>query len=297
MTEQLLVLHPGSKAILALGTDGSRIRPIVEDLPDVPDGIVVDHVRGQLYWTNMGTPDSSRRHEYFTRNGSLERMNLDGSERRTILPMGSFTTGKQLTADFDNATLYWCDREGMQVLRCNLDGSDLEPLVVVAEGDDAAHEIRNQCVGIAIDTANGFLYWTQKGAPKAGEGRIFRAGLEIPAGETAANRSDIETLWSGLPEPIDLELAAGGSVLMWTDRGAEPDGNTLNRARVLPEVGTPEIVARGFRETIALASADERTYYVTDLHGAVRSVDVEDGTTELIAELGPGLTGIALADF
>ena len=52
----------------------------------------------------------------------------------TIVPRGAFTTGKQLTADFDEGVLYWCDREGMQVLSCNLDGSDLRALVVTAVG-------------------------------------------------------------------------------------------------------------------------------------------------------------------
>ena len=40
----------------------------------------------------------------------------------------------------------------------------------------------------------------------ARQGRIFRAGIEIPKGETAANRSDIEVFFDRLPEPIDLEL-------------------------------------------------------------------------------------------
>lgn len=56
----------------------------------------------------------------------IERVNLDGSDRRTVVPRGALTTGKQLTADFEAGLLYWCDREGMQVLRCRLDGSGME---------------------------------------------------------------------------------------------------------------------------------------------------------------------------
>ena len=52
----------------------------------------------------------------------------------------------------------------------------------------------------------GQMYWTQKGPDNAGVGRIFRANIEMSKGETAANRSDIEVLFEGLPEPIDLEL-------------------------------------------------------------------------------------------
>ena len=41
------------------------------------------------------------------------------------------------------------------------------------------------------------MYWTQKGADNAGEGRILRANLEIPKGESPANRTDIEVLFDG----------------------------------------------------------------------------------------------------
>ncbi len=80
------------------------------------------------------------------------------------------------------------------VLCCNLDGSGLRPLVVPAVGDEAAHTIRNQPVGIAVDLDRRLLYWTQKGAPKTGEGRIFRAPIDLPPGASAEHRDDIELL-------------------------------------------------------------------------------------------------------
>src|SRR4051812_2714220 len=142
----------------------------------------------------------------------------------------------------------------MQVLRCDLDGSNLETLIVAATGDAAARDARNHPVGVAVDAGRRMLYWTQKGAPNAGQGRIFRAPIDIPAGHSAADRDDIELLWEGLPEPIDLDLGRDGT-LVWTDRGDPPDGNTLNRAPVEPEVGNPEICSRGYREAIGLATA------------------------------------------
>ncbi|WP_418004263.1 hypothetical protein ACNO8X_04080 [Mycobacterium sp. PDNC021] len=296
MTE-LLVLHIAKREIQAVSLDGSRVRTVVADVDETPDGIVVDQARGHIYWTNMGTPDPASGRgafsTFFTRNGSLERVNLDGSDRRTIVPRGAFTTGKQLTADFDAGLLYWCDREGMQVLRCRLDGSGMETLVVA--GTDAQDE-RNHCVGIAVDPVNRLVYWTQKGAPDAGQGRIFRCGSEIPAGQTAADRQDIELLWQDLPEPIDLDLDSAGN-LVWTDRGAEPDGNTLNRGRVQPAVGSYDIVSRGYHEAIGLATLDYTTYYVSELRtGGIRVVNLADGTDRELAQLGPGVTGVALAE-
>ena len=78
---------------------------------------------------------------------------------------------------------------------------------------------RNHCVGIAVDVDRRLLYWTQKGAPNGGEGRIFRAPLDLPAEPSPQYRDDIELLWKDLPEPIDLHLIDGGATLLWTDRG------------------------------------------------------------------------------
>ena len=66
--------------------------------------------------------------------------------------------------------------------------------------------MKKWCVGIALDIEGGMVYWTQKGPDNAGEGRIFRAHLEIPQGQTPASRQDIELVYDNLPEPIDLDL-------------------------------------------------------------------------------------------
>lgn len=298
MTELLVLNLATTRALEAVSMDGSRVRTVVSDLDEGPDGIVVDQQNRHIYWTNMGTPDPGAlpgaEPTFFARNGSIERVDFDGGHRRTIVPRGAFTTGKQLTADFTAGKLYWCDREGMQVLRCDLDGSHLEALVAAGLGIDA-RDARNHCVGIAVDTDRRLVYWSQKGAPNAGQGRIFRAPIEIPRGRTPTERDDIDLLWAGLPEPIDLDLAAGG-MLVWTDRGAEPDGNTLNHARVQPHVGQPRIRSRGYHEAIGLATLDGETYYVGDLSGTIRCVNLGDGTDRELIQLATGLTGLALAD-
>ncbi|CQD22039.1 Low-density lipoprotein receptor repeat class B [Mycobacterium lentiflavum] len=295
---ELLVLNDGKQEMQAVSLDGTRVRTLIAQLDERPDGIVVDQSRGHVYWTNMGAPDPGggpRSETAYARNGSLERADLDGTNRVTIVPRGAFTTGKQLAADFDAGVLYWCDREGMQVLRCNLDGSDLRPLVVTGVGDADAQTIANHCVGIAVDLERRLVYWTQKGAPKAGEGRIFRAPLDLPVGVSPRHRRDVELLWKDLPEPIDLHLF-GGQTLVWTDRGAEPDGNTLNRATVQPALGTPEIVSRGYHEAIGVAAISDSELYVGDLGGGIRYVNLDTGVDTELSHLGFGLTGLALAD-
>jgi len=66
-----------------------------------------------------------------------------------------------------------------------------------------------------VDVERGKVYWTQKGAEKAGQGRIFRANLELPEGQTPANRQDIEVLYTTCPaEPIDLDLDLGNRIML-----------------------------------------------------------------------------------
>ena len=307
--QELVVLSMLARQIVAVSPDGQDVRVLVDNTPEAPDGITVDHARGHIYWTNMGTPDPGsppgQEPTFFTRNGSIERVDLDGTSRRTIVPRGSFTTGKQLTADFGAGHLYWCDREGMRVMRCELDGSHIETLVIAGRGEDS-RDPRHHCVGVAIDTGARQLYWTQKGSPKAGQGRILRASLDMPPGRTAEDRNDITVLREGLPEPIDLHLVrsdpAAGLRLVWTDRGAAPDGNSLNRAVLSPasaphELRQHEILARGFTEAIGLATQDGATFYVTSLRGGtIRAVNVDTGEDRCVATLEPGLTGIALAE-
>jgi hypothetical protein len=296
---ELLVLNAGRQVIQAVSLDGANVRTLVTGLTEIPDGIAVDHQRGHIYWTNMGradkATDSNGRKQFFARNGSVERADLDGRNRRIIVPCGAFTTGKQLTADFSEGKLYWADREGMQVLSCDLDGSHLARLVVTAVGDRAARIIRNHCIGVAIDKQQRLVYWSQKGGAKSGEGRIFRAPIDIPSRRSAADRDDIELLWDNLPEPIDLHLADAGTTLIWTDRGAEPAGNTLNRACLDPVAEAPDIISSGYHEAVGVATADDVTYYVSDLSGSIRIVDLANGIDKEIINLGTFITGLAVS--
>src|SRR5438046_9231204 len=114
-------------------------------------------------------------------DGSIERADLDGQNRVTIIGEGETFTAKQLHLEKKSGKLYWCDREGMRVMRANLDGSDVETLVDTSQGDPRpGPDATKWCVGVAIDVDGGKFYWTQKGGDNAGEGRIFRANIELP---------------------------------------------------------------------------------------------------------------------
>jgi DNA-binding beta-propeller fold protein YncE len=289
---RLYFLDLAAGRVLTSHPDGSNLKTIVNEGRRLPDGIVVDVAGGHIYWTNMGNPKAN--------DGTIDRADLDGTNVTNVVPPGATWTPKQLQLDAKNRKLYWSDREGMRVMRSNLDGSNIETLVETGHGDADRLDARNWCVGIAIDVNAGKLYWTQKGNDNAGQGRIFRAGLEIPKGQTPAHRQDVEVLYDNLPEPIDLDLDLGNRAIYWTDRGDPPRGNTVNRAPMDAAPGArkePEIVFNHLMEGIGLSlDLENKRMFLTDLGGSVYSANLDGSNKKNIVFAEGNLTGIAYAE-
>ena len=289
---RLFLLDLSDGRVVSLNADGSDRKIIVTDCR-LPDGIVIDVAAGHIYWTNMGNPKAN--------DGSIERADLDGRNRKTIVPQGGTFTPKQLQLEKKTGKLYWCDREGMRVMRANLDGSTVETVVDTSHGDERpGPDATKWCVGVAIDVDDGKIYWTQKGPDNAGEGRLFRAGVEVPQGQTASNRADIEILYGGLPEPIDVELDVNKRVMYWTDRGDPPRGNTVNRAPMDSEEmgrGEPEILLTHLMEGIGIAlDLPGDRMFVTDFGGNVLSARLDGSDTKVLLVAQGNLTGIAYSE-
>ena len=269
---RLFVLELSGGRIHSMSPDGSNRNVIVTDC-HLPDGIVVDVEAGHIYWTNMGVPNLN--------DGSIERADLDGGNRKVIIPLDVTHTPKQLHLEKGSGKLYWCDREGMRVMRANLDGTNVETLVKTGEGENDRGDATKWCVGITIDPKRRQIYWTQKGPDNAGLGCIFRAAIELPKGEDAAGRTDIEVWLDNLPEPIDLELDLESRVLYWTDRGNPPLGNTVNRA------------SEGIG--IALDGLGDRMF-ITDLGGSVYSAKLDGSGKRAFLFAQGNLSGVAYAE-
>jgi len=289
-TGRLFVLELSSGQVFSLNPDGSDKKVIVSGCRH-PDGIVVDVEAGHIYWTNMGIPNVN--------DGSLERADLDGQNRMMIVPPGGTFTPKQIHLNKKNGKLYWSDREGMRVMRSNLDGSKIETLVQNGQGDEDRRDIMKWCVGITVDADRGQIYWTQKGPDDAGKGRIFRASTELPNGQTPENRTDVEVLFKGLPEPIDLELDVHNRTLYWTDRGDPPRGNTVNRAPIDGKLKNqnPEILLTHLMEGIGIAlDLKGKRMFVTDLGGSIYSAKLDGSDKKTLLAAQGNLSGIAYAE-
>ena len=290
---RLFFLDIGGGRVLSANPDGSDLKTLINEGRKFPDGLVVDAAAGHIYWTNMGN---------FKKNdGSIFRSDLDGKNLITIVPPGGTFTPKQVHLEKKSGKLYWSDREGMRVMRANLDGSKVETLVDTSHGDPRpGPDARKWCVGIAVDTEGGKFYWTQKGPDNAGEGRISRANIEIPQGQGPANRTDIELLYENLPEPIDLDLDLANRTLYWTDRGDAPRGNTVNRAPMDPLPGNhkePEILFTHLEEGIGLAlDLKGGRMFITDYAGSLYSANLDGSNRKTLAYAEGNLTGIAYVE-
>jgi DNA-binding ferritin-like protein (Dps family) len=226
------IMHAGEILSITAEDRASKPLALVRGLP-LPDGI--DVCDGRMYWTNMGVPSKN--------DGTVLSANLDGSDVKTVVPSSSVHTPKQIHIDQKDKKLYFCDREGLRVMRCNLDGSEHETLIQTGDWENEAEKVANQHnwpVGITVSRKLNKFLWTQKGGSKASDGTIYSASLDMPEGSTASNRKDIEVIQEKLPECIDLEMDDESGVLYWTDRGELPLGNTLNKKQMIGDTPAAE---------------------------------------------------------
>lgn len=275
---RLYFLDMRGARILTTKTDGTDLKVVSSGHHNAVDGIAVDKPAGYIYFSNMGSALG------IGATGSIQRMSLDGSGLTTLVGGGKTHTPKQLILVDMGAgqkKLYWGDREGMKVMRANIDGTQLETVVDTknAACEDTACKM---VVGVAVDVAGGWVYWTQKGGTSAGEGSLNRAPLSIKAGETAEKRSDIQVLLTALPEPIDLRWVKESGTIYWTDRGHVQGGNSVNRLAIGGAKSKAEITAKmqvlytGMSDAIGIAVDHAgNKVWATDLAGSLWMSDLE----------------------
>lgn len=152
---------------------------------------------------------------------------------------------------------------------------------------------------MAVDPHRGWVYWTQKGPTRGGQGKIVRA--PFTSHEPPGQRTDVEVLLDALSEPIDLDLMDGGKQLVWTDRGigqvlAVEVPTILNPSIHATIHQRPRLLSEGLDNPIGL-TVDEHAgvVYYTDLGGSVYRSNL-DGSNKIVlhSESSDHYTGIAL---
>ncbi len=290
-TQTIFFLDVGGE-VQTSAAENPNPRTIVASAGQGPDGIAVDLAAGHIFWTGMGNPSAD--------DGFIRRSNLDGTNVVTLVPAGGTYTPKQMRVDPASNKMYWSDREGMRVMRANMDGSNVEVLVTTGTTATDRMDLSRWCVGMAIDIASGWFYWSQKGGDNAGEGSIRRAHIVMPSGQTSTNRTDIEILFSGLPEPIDLDLDLEAGMIYWADRGDD----TISRAPIAIPAGSTaanrkdrQIIVRQVPEAIGVALDKRRgRLYYTGGTGELGRANLDGSNQAEITVSGGAFTGIVVVD-
>ena len=290
---RLFLLDLSDDCVVSLNPDGADRKILVTECR-YPDGIAVDVAAGHIYWTNMGDPIAN--------DGSIERADFDGQNRKTIVPQGGTFTPKQLQLEKKSGKLYWCDREGMRLMRANLDGSNIETLVDTSQGDPRPGPRRYEVVR---GRGHRCRWRTRCTGHKKVPTTPARAACSARASKFPQDRrrliaADIEVLYDGLPEPIDLELDLNNRVMYWTDRGDPPRGNTVNRAPMDADAKgrpAPEIVFTHLMEGIGIAlDLNGDRMFITDFGGDVLSANLDGSNKKVLLVAQGNLTGIAYCE-
>ncbi len=138
--------------------------------------------------------------------------------------------------------MYWVDRGTDKIQRANLDGSNIEDLVM--------RPTLGNPVGIALDISGGKMYWVDETTDKIQRANLdgsniedlITTGLMAPTGialdilggkmywvDNVADRiqrsdldgSNVEDLVTGLTDPRGIALDVAGGKMYWTDRGTD----------------------------------------------------------------------------
>src|SRR5438445_480089 len=161
---RLFFLEASGGRIHSVNPDGSD-RKVILSGGRVPDGVVVDVEAGHIYWTNMGVPSKN--------DGSIERADLDGQNRVTIIGEGKTFTPKQLHLEKKSGKLYWCDREGMRVMRANtVNRASIDADFAKHPTPDILLTHLMEGIGIALDFKGNRMFITDLA------GNIFSAKLD-----------------------------------------------------------------------------------------------------------------------
>lgn len=141
--QDLIVWADSNKGtITTIGRDGTNRRVIVKDSKGV-EGIAVDWVANNLYWTNP-------------RENVIEVCRLNGSEHFVILANDLEEPGAIVVVP-STGHLYWVDHgvEGVRIERATLDGGNRSILV---------NESLQYPVDLAVDINGYHLYWVDRRA-------------------------------------------------------------------------------------------------------------------------------------
>ncbi|MBD3287951.1 DUF5050 domain-containing protein [candidate division KSB1 bacterium] len=176
--------------------DGSNIQELATEL-DNPVGLALNPEDGSLLWTD----------DQYAAPAYIGRVNDDGSDEQVILT--EIAGFRNLKIEQNQGKLYWMDFGSGSIMRSELDGTEITPLIETIGGTE-----------FVFDSQNQKIYWAESNS-------IHRANYD------GTNVEDLIT--SDVDDPKNLVLDIAGSKMYWLDGGyysdkirrANPDGTDI----------------------------------------------------------------------
>ena len=209
---------------------------------------------------------------YVTDQNGIHRVDLESKVPETIIHVMLREPGG-MAVNGSAGKIYWTDfdsqlNEGV-VQRANLDGSEVEFLSVAG---------MHQALGIALDTENGMMYWTESETQA-----IYRAQLDGSRSEPLISDT------RGKPAGIALDIDAGK--MYWT----ELETSTIHRANLDgSESETLLTYALGAPRYLSLDLQSGKMYWADNSAFSIRRANLDGTEMESLISTTSRPTGISL---
>lgn len=173
-----------------INLDGSNAVNIVTDTTYQPYYLDLDLTAGKIYWGDFDGVSAN--------TGNVFRMNLDGTERETIVT-GNLET-RAVCVDTSAQMLYWVNRNAGKIMRCPL--SALPVNAATSQSVQTLYSNLDTPHGMTLDIPAGRVYWVDTGTN----------GFPNTVGDQGVSRGDMdgsgphEVLASLGSEPWDIEV-------------------------------------------------------------------------------------------
>ena len=234
---------------------GAKVESLVPSVQNATS-LAVDMTEGKLYWTEK-TSD---------RTGKIRCADLDGSNVQLIKELTSVPRG--IAVDPSGGKIYLANSWG-KVQRLNLNGSGFQRNLIT--GLDAPKDI-------AVDIANGKIYWTEKTSDRTGKIRcadldgsnvqLIKELTSVPRGiavDPSGGKIYLANSWgkvqrlnlngsgfqrnliTGLDAPMDVAVDVTTGNIYWTEQNSirRAESNGKNIQNVITELGIPSGIVLG----------------------------------------------------
>ena len=141
---KMYITDRGTKIIYRANTDGTGIQFLVSGGSDQLGPVQIDRTNSKLYFGNITQK-------------SIERMDLDGSNRETVVSSPDVDRPFSIAIDEVNSKIYWGDQSTQRndIARCDFDGSNVE---IVYDGPNQFSGI----IDIGVDGVGETVYWVDE---------------------------------------------------------------------------------------------------------------------------------------